>query len=223
MTVFGLKLIAIFSMLCDHLGYILFNKVSFMNVVGKLSFPIFAFLITEGYMHTKSLKLYFFRLFIFAFVSQLPFMLYLSLFRPISLTLNIFFTLFLGLLAITIFNKIESKPLSLCLVLLIILLAEIIHCDYGWFGVSIILVFDLFKENKRLMNSSVILLIAIKYIIEYIQYPNIFNCYLAIGTGLSLLFINLYTGKKGRNIKYFFYAFYPIHLLILYFINILVL
>lgn len=221
MTVFALKLVALFSMLSDHLGYILFNKVTFMNIIGRLSFPIFAFLITEGYVHTKNLKKYFLRLFVFAILSQVPFMLYLSLFNS-TFALNIFFTLFLGLLAITLFDKIKNKPLGLLFVIFIAIVSELIHCDYGWFGIVIIFLFYLFKNNKFYMNTSIIFLIFTDYLIKYFKQPSIVYIYLLISTLFSLIFINLYSGKKGKNIKYFLYLFYPLHLLILYFVKIFI-
>ena len=62
MSSFVLKIIAVVSMLIDHSSYLIFNEFSFMNYIGRLAFPIFAFLITEGYIHTSNLKKYFFRL-----------------------------------------------------------------------------------------------------------------------------------------------------------------
>ena len=73
MSSFALKLIAIISMLFDHAGYAIYGKLSWCNFIGRLAFPIFAFQITEGYIHTKNLKNYFFRLGIFALISQIPF------------------------------------------------------------------------------------------------------------------------------------------------------
>lgn len=219
MTSFGLKIIALITMLCDHCGYIFLNKLSFMNVIGKFSFPIFAFQISEGYKHTKNLKLYFFRLFMFAIASQIPFMLFLSCLGSTSLTLNIFFTLFLGLLAITIYDKQKTKPLGLFFVILLATLSQLIKCDYGWFGVTIIFLFYLFKDKKLFMNLSFILAVLVKYAITYIKFPNAFDIYMAISTCLSLVFINMYNNKKGRNIKYLLYIFYPLHLIILYLLS----
>lgn len=99
MSNFVLKIIAIISMFCDHLGYALYGKFSPFNYIGRIAFPIFAFGISEGYAHTKSKKNYCIRLFMFGVVSQVPFMWFTSIFRTQS-SLNIFFTLLLGLIAI---------------------------------------------------------------------------------------------------------------------------
>ena len=92
MSSFVLKIIAIITMFIDHLGYAIFGKFSCFNYIGRLSFPIFAFQISEGYIHTKNLKKYFLRLFLFALVSQIPFMLFHSIISR-DFSLNIFFTL----------------------------------------------------------------------------------------------------------------------------------
>ena len=137
MSSFVLKIIAIISMLVDHSGYLIFNSFSFMNYIGRLAFPIFAFLITEGYIHTSNLKKYFLRLLIFAVISQIPFMLLF----PNSFTLNILFTLALGLLAITVYNKLNNKSLGFIFVILCAVLSHFLHFDYGWFGIAIIFIF----------------------------------------------------------------------------------
>ena len=89
MSSFILKMIAIVSMFIDHLGYAIFSKFSYFNYIGRLAFPIFAFQISEGYTHTKNLKRYFFRLFLFALISQVPFMLFTSIISD-KYSLNIF-------------------------------------------------------------------------------------------------------------------------------------
>jgi len=107
MSSFVLKLIAVFTMACDHFSYLIFGKFSFLNIIGRIAFPIFAYQITEGYIHTHSLKQYFLRLFMFALISQIPFMLFLSIISS-GFHLNIFFTLLLGLLSILIFDKLDK-------------------------------------------------------------------------------------------------------------------
>ena len=101
MSSFVLKVIAIITMFCDHFGDAFIGHTSFFNLIGRIAFPIFAFQITEGYIHTKSLKKYMTRLGIFAIISQIPFILFIRKFiNPTSISLNVFFTLFLGLLSI---------------------------------------------------------------------------------------------------------------------------
>lgn len=219
MSSFGLKIIALLSMFCDHFGYIFFHKLTFLNIIGKIAFPIFAFQISEGYIHTKNLEKYFYRLLIFAIISQIPFMLFLSNISNNYLLLNIFFTLLLGLSAITIYDKSSNKIIGIFLAICIAGISELLKCDYGWFGVTVIFLFYMFKNNKLWMNISIIISILIKYVISFIQYPSSINMYLAIATILSLIFINLYNGKKGKNTKYLLYIFYPLHLMVLYIIS----
>lgn len=133
MTSFALKIIAIICMISDHVGYSIFNKVTFFNYIGKISFPIFAFLISEGYSHTKNLKNYLIRLTLFAFLSQIPFMLFFSTFNINGLNLNIFFTLLLGLISITIYEKTDRSFIGILALLLLAILAQIANCDYGFF------------------------------------------------------------------------------------------
>lgn len=228
MSAFVLKIIALISMTCDHLSYVIFRKFSFLNYIGRIAFPIFAFQISEGYAHTKNLKKYLLRLFVFALISQAPFALFKSAFSS-SFALNIFFTLFLGLIAITVFemfNKLDSKNkyvhylnvvFGLICTAAIACVAEVIHCDYGYYGIVIIFVFHIFKKNRLLMNISFVLWTIVFYLKNLI-YSSHFEIYLLIilYTCLSLAFINLYNNKKGKDIKYLLYLFYPIHLLIFY-------
>lgn len=238
MSAFVLKIIAVISMTFDHLSYLIFGKLSFMNYIGRIAFPIFAYQITEGYIHTHNLKRYFLRLAIFALISQIPFMLFASIYTS-SLHLNIFFTLLLGLASITIYEKLNhieftkmpkasnlfhrlSQLLGIILCFALAFFSNYIECDYGYFGVLIIFFFYLFRNKLFLMNASFILLVIIYYGKELLFSP-FFDMYLwiVVFTIVPLLFINLYNHKKGKDTKYFLYLFYPLHLLIIYALNIL--
>lgn len=216
MSSFVLKIIAIVTMFIDHIGYAIFGKFSFFNYIGRIAFPIFAFQISEGYTHTKSLKKYFLRLFIFALVSQFPFMLFGKLVSA-EFTLNVFFTLLLGLVCIYIYDKSRYKALGIIASVLIGLIAQYTHCDYGFYGVALILIFYIFKTD--IIKSSIAFIIAttIKYLIPIIKYGfyNVY-LYLFICRLIPILFISLYNGKKGKDTKYLLYLFYPIHLLLIY-------
>lgn len=224
-------------MVVDHFGDVYFKHISLMNLIGRIAFPIFAFQISEGYLHTKNLKKYFLRLFLFALISQIPFSLFYSLYTD-GLTLNIFFTLFIGLLAIFLYDKITHLSfqsiknekvksffrylLGFLIVFLLGVLAQIFHFDYGFFGIAIIFLFYLFRNHKLIMVISFILACILKYGIDYLDTFNLLYIGWYIGltifTILPIVFICLYNKKQGPKVKYLLYLFYPVHLLILYFL-----
>ena len=127
MTICIIKIIACITMILDHIRYVVpVTNIFVTRFLGRISFPLFAFLLTEGYVHTKNLKNYYKRLFIFAIISQIPFMLFRKLVVGEWKMLNIMFTLLLGLIAITIFDKEKRKYISIPCVILIIYLGKIL-------------------------------------------------------------------------------------------------
>ncbi len=232
MNSFTLKIIALISMLCDHIYYACFFSIPyfFLNCIGRIAFPIFAFQLSQGYIHTKSKKNYILRLLLFAIISQLPFYLFQNSCN-FDFGLNIGFTLLLGFLSILAYDKISNsnilfpkghivnKILSLFVIFGIACLANILKVDYGMFGVLLISCFYIFRNSKIYTLCSVILLT----LLHYAKYMLILNQFvymliLAICTCLSLIFIFMYNKKEGPKCKYLFYAFYPLHLLMLSFI-----
>lgn len=222
MSSFVLKIIAIISMLFDHAGYAIYGKISWCNYIGRLAFPIFAFQITEGYIHTKNLNKYFLRLGIFAIISQIPLMMLYSIFAN-TYVFNIFFTLMLGLLAITILDKSKNKIIGSLGALIIVAISPFLNVDYGIFGVLTILCFYLLKNHKIAM------LITFSILSVYNFGNSLLRTNFRIDVILFVLFtimpifiIFLYNEKKGRNMKQFFYWFYPVHLIVLYFANVFI-
>ncbi len=224
MSAFVLKIIAVITMFIDHIGYVVYNgNTSYFNYIGRIAFPIFAFQISEGYMHTKNLKKYFLKLFLFALISQIPFMLF-QFMISVDFGLNVLFTLLLGLLAIFIYDKSKYKSLGILAAIGIGLVSQFSHCDYGFYGVAVIFIFYVFKNN--FINASIFftLATAIKYTYYMIKFnafmhPKLIYAFLC--TCIPLFFIAAYNGKKGKNTKYLLYIFYPIHLLIIYEINLI--
>jgi hypothetical protein len=221
MTGFILKIIAMVAMFCDHLGYTLFGKSSVLNYIGRISFPLFAFGISEGYLHTKSKKYYCIRLLMFAIISQMPFHLFCTMFQT-NVKLNIFFTLLLGLIAIIGYEQCKNKYIGVLLVACLALTADFFKTDYGYFGVLVIFIFHIFKEKKWIMYISYIALCLIKYFpLAIISKAYLHYGLLCLWTIIPLAFIHLYNGKKGLNTKYLLYGFYPVHLILLYLVHIL--
>ena len=223
MNSFVLKIIACITMFIDHIGYVIMGGPSWFNYIGRLAFPIFAFQISEGFVHTKNLKRYFMRLLIFALVSQIPFMLFSSLISD-EFSLNVIFTLLLGLVSIICFNY--NKYLGVASAILLGIIANLTHCDYGFYGVAIIFLFYALRSHKALLASGFLIATSIYYasnILKYWEYgidifKYAFNHYLpyAICTLLSVIIILLYNKKKGPNTRYLLYLFYPLHLIFVY-------
>ena len=223
---FDLKLIAIITMTIDHIGVIFgMPFYNFLRAVGRLSFPIFAFLLTEGYVHTKSFSKYFLRLLVLALFSEViyDYVFYGSfVYRGAN---NIFFTLALGLLTLFLLDKSKSLikiyfkdkvdlfiilPITYLLIIVIMgLMGEFFNFSYGMLGILVISFFYLFKDNFPLVVISVSLSTLI--LGEGVQYFLLF----------SLILIYFYNKKLGKKCKLFFYLYYPLHILVLGFIKML--
>lgn len=232
-----LKLIAIISMFIDHTGaavvarilntypygtaasdgvYGLFSYDNWYRIyqvmrgIGRIAFPIFCFLLVEGFLHTHNIKKYALRLLLFCFLSEIPFDL---AFNNSILEFgyqNVFFTLFLGLLAMIGIHAAFSKDgwhptvkgiLSLLVLLAAMLAAELLSTDYSYIGVFCIVMLYLTHENK----------------FQQLFVGCIEFCW-ELPAPLAFLPIAFYNGKRGWNLKYFFYLFYPLHLLLLVFL-----
>jgi len=220
MSTFALKLTAIISMLIDHTAVVFLSGNSRLyvicRVIGRLAFPIFAFLIVEGFHHTSNIKKYLTRLGIFAIISEVPFDLAFYNSYMYTRHQNIFFTLFLGLFAIYLIDMAEKKIkdnmvlvnlASAGITIVFCFIATLLKTDYKFMGILIIVAFYLFRGSKVLPAVSMVILSG-----NLIQ-----AC-----SALSIIPISFYNGKKGRNIKYFFYVFYPAHLIILYLLHLIV-
>ena len=241
MSSFVIKIIAIISMICDHASDAIIGHFSFFNLIGRIAFPLFCFQLVNGYKHTKNLNKYITRLIIFGIISQIPFSFFIYFYSGSFTTLNIFFTLALGLLAIYVLDKLPNnlKFIGIILDILIIVLAEIIKVDYGWFGVALILCIYLFHKERnvksidnrnnidilnKLKNNYVFtivffILCFIKYYGFFANVPSHIVWEQILFTFSPIIFMLLYNGKKGPSLKYFFYAFYPIHLAIFAFVS----
>jgi len=216
MNSFQLKVLACLFMLVDHLGVFMFPQWLVFRLIGRLAFPLFAWMIAIGYLHTSSILKYLERLIVFAVVLQIPYTGYFK-----SLGLNIFFTLFFGLLSIYIFDQNKNKFTGIVSVIIISILSQVINVDYGAYGVLTIFSFYFFRHHpKQVFFAQAIINIL------YVTGNSLFSS--LTGTELSsivliqpvslaaLFLISLYNGERGRKMKYTFYAFYPAHLVTIY-------
>lgn len=209
LNTFSLKCIAIASMLIDHMGAVLFPYSTWMRIVGRLAFPIFAYLLVEGFVYTRDVKKYLTRLGIFALISEIPFDL--AFFGNVVAMKhqNVFFELFLGILVLYLMLKTTDQAQRVMIIIPALLISDWLCLDYGSWGLLMILVYYVCREKKLLKLA---LVVAINLLMGNSQ----------VYAGLAVLIIALHNRELGPKMKLFFYAFYPAHLLILFFISILI-
>lgn len=234
MSSFAIKLIAIITMFCDHFGDAILGRFSILNIIGRIAFPLFCFQIVIGYKHTKNINKYIIRLLLFGIISQIPFSLFTYSYVGRFDLLNVYFTLAFGLLAVYVLDVLPKKYklIGVFLDVILMIIAEFLQTDYGWFGVCLIVCIYLFYNDKKsnISNSETsltffnnnLLFSIVFFALVVIKYSNYFvagSYTMAIvqilGTFFPIIFMLLYNGKKGHRMKYFFYVFYPLHLLIL--------
>ena len=238
-TSFTLHILAMVFMLCDHLWATVVPGNEWLTCIGRIAYPIFAFLIVEGYFHTKNLKQYVLRLLIFAALSEIPFNLMTggSLFN--LLHQNVLWTFLIGIGLIRLIEWARSAPrtirrwlLAALGVLLGCTVALVGMTDYMHFGVLTILIFYLFRGRRWwcFAGQLICLWIINVEMMGGIVYPiTLFgNEWIIHQQGFALLAlvpIWLYRGKQGlynHAVKYTYYAFYPLHLLILYLLMLII-
>lgn len=216
-----LKIIAVISMLIDHIGAYIFPDAYWLRCIGRLAFPIFAFFIAEGMRYTRSRKRYVLTLLVFAIISQIPYGFLREFYY-----LNILFTFLIAIFAIFLIeNYKKNETLYMIYLLLlgsVLLFVEFLNIvDYGIFGVLLILVFYFVKDKKLSfsLGAACLVLLTLKMMLfagftlrSTVQFLSI----------LSLPLLYFYNGNKGKvNLKWLFYIFYPLHLLVILIITLI--
>ena len=240
-TSFGLHVLAMAFMLLDHLWATILTGQHWMTNVGRLAFPIFAFLIAEGYFHTRNIKKYIGRLLAFALITEIPFNLMTGGGWLYPYHQNVLWTFLIAIICMIGIDKTKRSnrniAVKIILIILIVFLGWIIgtitFVDYYGFGVLTVLTFYAFHQKKwwnYLAQALILYYINVEFLGGYYFEVNIFGVTLeVIQQGLALLalpIIWLYNGELGYHKKwwqYFCYAFYPLHMLVLYLIFIFML
>lgn len=216
-----IKIIAILSMLIDHTAAILIEPFVYSNglywlnyymrAIGRIAFPLFCFLLIQGFLYTKSRTKYMLRLGLFAILAEVPFDLAFGESLWDTSNQNVFVTLFLGFAVITCIDWIRREwkwnryvQLFPEIIVCIIggLLAELLKTDYSSIGIlTIVIMYMLRAYNKEALFGGCMV-------------QTLFNSFEAYAF-LGVVPVALYNGKRGLKLKYIFYIFYPAHLLIL--------
>ncbi len=205
-----LKIIAVISMVIDHVGMLFFPQSAEFRIIGRLAFPIFAFLIANGVIHTTNFRKYIGRLAIFALISQIPFYIFTRMLGIEGFPLNIFFTLTLGGLILHLYTRVKNIYISVLATLGIIVLSHFVNYDYGLYGVMLIVSYYIFRKN--MIFGSLAILVSTIY---YYAMPNFFV--LQVFSLLAILIIALYKDDAipSKKYRWIFYWFYPAHLAVL--------
>ncbi|MBO4847400.1 MAG: conjugal transfer protein TraX [Lachnospiraceae bacterium] len=220
----SLKWIALITMFIDHIGAGIFEKSPMfisghikldlvLRAIGRTAFPIFCFLLVEGYFHTRNRLRYGLRLFVFCLLSEIPFDL---LFRQKFFTLNyqnVYFTLIIGylcMIAMGYLSEMIKGYVSLIPQVLVLalgaVLAQLMHTDYGAWGVVLIGVIFLFSKNRTIQCIASVVFMLVT------SFTGLISDLEAFGA-LAFIAIAFYSGQRKNSVnKYFFYSMYPIHL-----------
>ena len=216
-----LKMIACIAMLIDHTGAIVLSQyqpaltnlfyingrgISAYRIVrdiGRCAFPIFCFLIVEGFLHTHDRRKYGRNLLLFALISEIPWNYMFANSWHYTDKQNVFFTLFLGYLAFCALEYFWETPwMQLASLLALLGISIVLHADYGWRGFIFLVLMYLLRNEK-------------------VSQAIVGSCWLSYEWKACFAFIsiNMYNGKRGfihgKAAKYFFYLFYPLHITIL--------
>ena len=251
MDAFTLRIIAIVSMALSHMVEVFWTVLPYWLIVPlealrQMAFPIMAFFLTEGFRRTSNIKGYMLRLLVFASVSQIPYLLAFSFwgFGFPLLPLNIIFTMLLGLVCMTLHDKLylrERKRAIFVVVFIPLLIIGGFFVEGNYFTLLLIFLFYAIKDEKKrrtipLVVSGVLINLDQIFAVLALVMPdltgNLFvprdlagltgfelllagNYVFTIGTFLVIPLLRAYSGERGRSAKYLFYAFYPLHLSVL--------
>ena len=235
-----IKLIALIFMVIDHIGYRFINSNAtcdiacyrnlgeFFRILGRISFPIFAFCVVEGFRHTSNTKKYAIRLLIAAIISEIPFdmMCYYDTkaFNGkyawfVLADQNVMITFLLAIIMLSVIEEYKLRKTSYyayyeyVIVIVTCIVAYVVKCDYIYYGIILMWMYYKFADDVKLC---VIIMVVV---------------FTLVGTPTAALSVIpiylLYNGKRTNKLvdrktalihKYFFYAFYPVHLLLVAFL-----
>lgn len=206
-----LKWIAVVTMLIDHIAIAVYWQLDIrqyeiyrlLRYIGRIAFPIYCFLLVEGFFYTRNIRKYIGRCFLFALISEIPFNM--AIYGKVWYLQgqNVYFTLTLGLCALVVLDKIKGIDFFhmlgqfLCIAVFACI-AQVLEVDYHWKGILFIVMFYYCRDFNKWLRD---LIGALAFAYE-------------LTAPLAFIPIHLYNGSRGKQNKYLFYAIYPIHLFV---------
>ncbi len=212
-----LKIIAMIAMTLDHVGLILLDDYRLFRIIGRLAFPIFAYLLSEGCFYTKHKKRHFLEVLIVAVICQIGYFIaegdmYLNVLCTFSLSIPLVYLL------LSVKNKKTPAILFLGAIALVIALCALlervgVRFDYGYAGVLLPVFAALGNSKRDKLALTAVGLLLLAFIMQGNQWYGL----------MALIPLSLYDGTRGRvKNKYAFYIFYPLHMIVIYGISMLI-
>ena len=212
-----LKLIAMISMTCDHVGLSLFPQLQILRIIGRLALPIYAFMIAEGCRHTRNRRKYLLSISALALLCQLVYWFMMgSLYQCILVTFSLSVCLIYALDYAVTSKTLKSRLVAVLVSVAVVFFSVFLGCflppqynyaiDYGIWGILIPVVIYFAPTAYRLpaMTLAMIPLCASYGGVQWYAY-------------LALVLLLLYNGQRGRaKMKNLFYIYYPAHLVAIY-------
>lgn len=216
---FALRLIALVCMCVDHAGLALFPSVGAFRCVGRVAFPLYCFLLTQGFLHTRSLRSYSRRLLLLALLSEIPFDLLIFGRLSSGMEQNVLFSLLFGLMALIAADAYREKPLASSIVILSLSMgAMVTRVSFGWLGIALCLS-AYYAQERRLYLAVFIAISLLAYSLS-LYLSGVAHSWVLVSlcSLFSLIPLLSYSGRRGAHAPWLmllFYAAYPLHLLAL--------
>ncbi len=211
-----LRLLALLAMVIDHAGLALFPRMGIFRCVGRIAFPLYCFLIVQGYVHTHDRRAYIRRLLLLAFLSEIPFDLLIFGRVASVVEQNVLFSLLLGLLALYVADMFTGKPLyATAGVLGVLLAAMMARVSFGWLGPALCVFFYKAQDSRLRQAAGMVALegiYALSLLLSGVAFSWVLVSLSAMLAAVPVLF---YNGKRGPRVPvltFLFYAAYPVHL-----------
>jgi hypothetical protein len=206
-------------MAIDHIAAVFFPEALWMRFIGRLTMPIIAYMAAEGFYHTSSVKKYLYRILIFAVIAQVPFMLAFNL-----LTLNVLFTLAAAVTILMVENSRLDKLLKLMITFSLLVFS--VFCDWAVFGVLFVWDFHRFRGNFKRQASAFAIVAGAELVVLALTTGG-YAFLTEAGVFAAIPLLSLYNGrrgqsKRGNDMRYLFYIFYPAHLAVIALIRYLI-
>ena len=216
---FALRLLALLTMLVDHAGLALFPQVGAFRCIGRLSFPLYCFLLVQGCRHTRDIRAYARRLLLLACLSEIPFDLLIFGRVACGVEQNVLFSLLLGLMAIYACDALTGSPkLAVLAVAGVMLAAMLARVSYGWLGVALCAGLYKAQGSRAKQGLCVVLLTGVYVLSLLLSGVNRGWALISLWAMLAAVPVLLYSGKRGPRtplLTALFYASYPLHLIAL--------